>query len=297
MDERRLLICHLRPARRRARQVALVELLCLLEDLGAEALPGGPFAERGGVCWIALPAGALDAAAARCPRLGYTVAVDVLEPTTPASRSPPVRVRWRGTDYAVVRLYEEDAAATREHAVDRRSFVLAGPGGVRTVRGYRGSSAPLSRRGLPVADARLLVNLHGPPHGGSLLDPFAGAGGIVVQAREAGWRVLSVDRDAVLRFGLARFADAHILSDVRALPLASGSVQAIATEPPYEPEADDALLRGLHELVRVLRPGGRLALLCAERQALSLRNLSKAIGLQSLLDAPIDRKGVPVHVL
>ncbi|MGH2600251.1 MAG: TRM11 family SAM-dependent methyltransferase, partial [Dehalococcoidia bacterium] len=292
-----LLICHLRTARRRARTAAIAEALCLLHDLGAHELPGGPLSERGGVFWIGLPAGSLDVAVARLARLGYTSAVDVAEPVV-GDGGRQTLVRWRGQAYRLVRVYEEDAAALREAAVDRRTFVLqTRDGETREIRGYRGDSQTLSRRGLPVYDARLLVNVVFRPELGTLLDPFAGAGGIVVETVASGWRTLSADIDPALRHGLARFGAAHWVGDARVLPLATASIDAIATEPPYDATADESVVAALKEAERVVTPGGRIALLCAEWQAAALRASANELGLAAFLDTAIDRKGLPVVVL
>jgi hypothetical protein len=295
--EESLLICHLRSARRKARAVAVAEALCLLRDLGAAELPGGPLAERGGVFWIDLPAGSLETALPRFTRLGYTSAVDVAEPAV-GDGSREALVRWHGRAYRLVRVYEEDAKALREAAVDRRTFVFQTRDGERReIRGYRGDSQALSRRGLPVYDARLLVNLVFRPERGTLLDPFAGAGGIVVESVAGGWRTLSADVDPALRYGLARFGSEHWIGDARVLPLARASVEAVATEPPYDATAGESVVAALTDMGRVLKPGGRMALLCAGRQAVALRATASALGLALFLDAAIDRKGLPVVVL
>ncbi|HEX5502821.1 MAG TPA: methyltransferase domain-containing protein [Thermomicrobiales bacterium] len=300
-----LLICHLRPARRKARAVAAAEALALLRDLGPTAPPVGPLAERGGVFWVALPAGAVAAALPRLPRLGYTRAVELLEPLDAArpeeggqgGTMPAEPVRWHGRTWRPARVYEEDAAALRERAPDRRVFMLETAGGVRAVRGYRGDGGALSRRGLPVADARLLVNLAAPPTGGLVLDPFAGVGGVVLEALAGGYAVASCDRDPALRHGLARLGARHCVADARALPYRDGAVAAVATEPPYDPAAVLIVVAALAELARVLRPGGRVAILAAAGQAEGLRRAAAALGLAPLLDAAIDRKGLAVVAL
>jgi SAM-dependent methyltransferase len=303
--QRSVLICHLRPARRKARGAAVAEALGLLRDLEPVALAGGPLAEQGGVFWLVLSPAALQPTLARLPRLGYTRAVDLLEPAGEGRSgrgraADPARrlARWRGATYALVRVYEEDAALLRERAPDRRVFLLeTGWGEVRPVAGYRGDGGVLSRRGLPVCDARLLVNLVGPPTGGALLDPFAGVGGIVIEALAAGWPVASTDRDRVLRHGLAGLGARHVVADARRLPFDAGCFDAVATEPPYDAGAGELVVGALREMARVLRGGGRLAVLCAARQAEGLRREGAALGLTPFLDAPIDRKGLAVAAL
>ncbi len=302
-----LLICHLHPARRKARAAATAEALCLLHDLGATAPGGGPLAERGGLFWIALPLDRLEQATARLPRLGYARAVDLLEPAPAFAARQPLRgrgnepadiVRWRGRPFRLARLWTEDAGALRERAPDRRVFALEqADGAVRAIRGYRGDGGPLGRRGLPVCDARLLVNLVSGAPAGPLLDPFAGIGGILLEAVASGRRVVSCDIDPALRHGLAATGVRHCVADAGRLPFATASIAAIATEPPYDRGAERAILAALAEGARVLLPDGRLAILCAAWQAEGLRRAATALGLTPVLDAALDRKGLEVVVL
>jgi len=303
-----LLVLHQRPARRRARAAAVAEALALLHDLGPSAPAGGPLADRGGLFWVELPGRHLDAAAARLPRLGYSSAVDLAEPTpaagarTGAGAGAAGGRRGRGRDRApgwrLVRLHTEDPAGHREQAPDRREFLVeAGDGRVRPVRGYRGDGQPLGRRGLPVCDARLLVNLVAPAGPGLLVDPFAGVGGVALAARAAGWRAVTADRDPALRHGLGQLGAGHLVADARRLPLRPGSVDAVATEPPYDPAVGPLAAEVLAEVARLLRPGGATAWLCAAWQAPGLRAAAAGLGLRAALDTPVDRKGTPVAAL
>ena len=86
---------------------------------------------------------------------------------------------------------------------------------MREIRGYRDDSGPLSRRGLPTYDARMLANVAAAGEGGTLLDPFAGAGGVVIEALAHGCRVVSCDIDPALRYGLASLARSHAVADAR----------------------------------------------------------------------------------
>jgi hypothetical protein len=294
--ERTLLIFHRRTARRKAHDAALLEAETLLADLGVQRETGGPLSDQKGVFWLSLPVAELNAAVERLPRLGYSDAVDGLESLTAKTADS---VKWRGGHYEVARLYEADEDALREQAPDRRRFALqTSTGDVRDVTGYRGDGGQLSKRGLPVIDARLLVNLvYTAEPGTRLLDPFAGVGGILIEAVASGFQVLSGDLDPVLRFGLRNTGAAHCVFDARQLPYADNTLDVIATEPPYDPQALDAVAATLGEMARVLKPDGRITMLCVPSQASTLRQQGDVLGLVSLLDSPIDRKGLPCVIL
>jgi len=297
-----LFIFYLRPARCKARAVATAEALSLLGDLHAVAPIGGPLSEQGGLFWVTLPTESLTSAIACLPRLGYTYAVDLLEPVPEQHdrrRDAQARqVRWHRKLYRLTRVYEEDAQIMRESAPDRRTFLLeTRESEVRPIQGYRGDGDPLSRRGLPVYDARLLVNLVCAREGMLFLDPFAGVGGIAIEALASGCSVVSSDWDPALRHGLSHLGALHHVADARCLPFTAEMFDAIAAEPPYHEEAKSMVIEALHEMHRVLKEGGRLAMLCSASQADDLRREAASLGLRSHLDSPIDRKGLDVVAL
>lgn len=296
-DERSTLVLHLRRGRRRAKTAASAEACALLRDLDPAPASGGPLSEVAGVIWVTVPAANARCAAERVRRLGYTEAVDLVVPASQTTDPAPV-VRWRKQDVALVRVYEESDASLRDDAPDRRSFLLeCGDGEVRRIVGYRGGRGPREHRALAVPDARLLANLVGPVGPGIMLDPFAGAGGIAIEAVRRGWRTVTVDVDRSLRFGLAEIASTHIVADAAALPIASQSIAAIATEPPYDLTSLGEVVASLGELERVLVPSGTIVFLASVHQADPLREAGESYHLSLVLDAAIDRKGSDVVCL
>jgi hypothetical protein len=301
--DERALVLRLRPSRRRARAAAVAEVATLLEDLGGRPLPGGPLSEVPGVAWVAVRSGSPARIASRVARLGYAEAVELVVPAAEVESDPDTawtRARWRGEDVVLVPVHAEPAEALRAEAPDRRSFLLeCGDGVIRRIAGYRGGRGPLEHRALPPEDARLLVNLVARPAsgdgGGTLLDPFAGAGGVVVQADRTGWVTLSADVDPTLRHGLAELTGGrHVVATAAALPLATASVEAVATEPPYHDSATAGVVAAVAEAARVMRAGARLAMLVATAQAPAVREAAARCGLAADLDVAIDRKGTDV---
>lgn len=296
-DDRSTFVVHLRNARRRAKDAASAEVCAVLCEFDPEPARGGPLAEVAGIIWVTVPTTHARQAAARLRRLGYSGAVDLAVPASDTNEDG-VAVRWRKRDYVLVRVYEEPDALLRESAPDRRSFLLeCGDGVVRRIQGYRGGRGAREHRALAVVDARLLVNLVTSPNPRRLLDPFAGAGGIVVEATGRGWPTLTADIDPSLRFGLTELSGMHVVADAAGLPFAEATVNAIATEPPYDPDALDEVVASLSEMARVLAPAGAIAMLASVGQATSLRAASDAAGLELELDAAVDRKGSDVVCL
>ncbi len=300
--EQTVFIFHLWNARRKSRVIAEVEAYYLLRDLEPQILQGGPLSEKKGVFWIALPKNSIGKAKARLDRLGYTQCVEI-PVVVPESELPPnpqksvMRgdlIRWRKKYHKPLRIYEASSEIMWESAPDRREFLLKmSDGQFQSVRGYRGDGKALSRRGLPPYDARMLVNLVRPRDASNIifLDPFAGIGGIILEAITSGFKVISSDIDPFLMYGLANYGSKHIISDARNMPFADESIDAIATEPPYDRIAEEIVHQAIIEMVRILKYGSRLAILCATWQARGIRKISRSLNLETILDASVNRKG------
>lgn len=299
----------MRESRVKAKVPAVMEALSLWRPFRPVAPISGPLAEKRGVFWIALDPQYVTTAISRLQRLGYSLAVDeVLTINNPEdiikeySSDEKEAVRWRGVLYNLVRVYQENREGFRNRAADKRIFLLENDAGeVRPVKGYRGDGSILSRRGLPVEDARLLVNLVSPQETVSkelfFLDPFAGTGGIIIEALEACYTVVSLDTDKRLRHGLKALGARHLLADASHLPFAEWTFTAIATEPPYHRNTGPLMLNAFGEFHRVLKTGGRLSMLVAQWQAEPLLKHSATHHMRLLLASPVNRKGTEVVVL
>jgi len=149
-------------------------------------------------------------------------------------------------------------------AVDRRAYEA------RKV-GKRSFDQPIS---LHPRFARVLVNLSHVPDGGTLLDPFCGTGGVLLEAGLVGAKAFGGDvredmvegcRTALAQWGVTVNLKVGDVADVAA---AVGEVDAIATDPPYG-RATSTRRESLASLYarffdaakRVLRPGGHLAVI------------------------------------
>ncbi|MEM2907577.1 MAG: TIGR01177 family methyltransferase [Candidatus Hadarchaeales archaeon] len=150
--------------------------------------------------------------------------------------------------------------------------------------------------------ARCMVNLARAPRGGTLLDPFAGVGGILIEAGLMGAKPVGIDIDPEMldgaRLNLEGFGIEDyqlILGDARSIPLAEATVDAIATDPPYGRQATTAGLKledlygqALPEMARVLKRKGYACI--TSPATLELEDLAKEAGLR-----PIERHEQRVH--
>jgi 16S rRNA G966 N2-methylase RsmD len=293
-----LLIFRLPNARRKAIRSAVMEATTLLEPLGAKELSNGPFGVQGGLFYIELPRDVLKTAIDLIPRLGYTALVEKVKFADQREQSRISNLsRWKGRYYSLVPIYEADQAMLRDQAPDRREFLLpSAEGELRKVVGYRGDSGKLRRRGLPVIDSRLLVNLAFSGKGKRFLDPFAGAGGVVIEAVKSGYETYSIDVDPFVMYGLHSLA-LHSVADAHQLPFPNGYFESIGSEPPYDEEATEVLCQAIAEMDRVLKAGGSVALMVADHQVEPVLGSAAALSWRLRLHEHIDRKGLPVTAL
>lgn len=94
---------------------------------------------------------------------------------------------------------------------------------------------------------------------GQILDAGMGAGRLVAELDARGWTVTGVDSSArmveLARKRLPKLAERLVEADLAALPFPGGSFDAAVATGALEYVGD--LAKGLGELARVLRPGGR----------------------------------------
>lgn len=118
--------------------------------------------------------------------------------------------------------------------------------------------------------ARALINLTGAKKGSTVLDPFCGTGGIVIEAAFMGMKAMCSDFDEEMIAGTQenmdfyglRLHDMDVL-DVSDIHERFGEVDAVATDPPYGrstctggEDIESIFSRGIRSISETLRPGG-----------------------------------------
>ena len=184
--------------------------------------------------------------------------------------------------------------------------------GERATIGVRLASAPLHRRdyrresrraSLRPPVARAVALLAGLAPGGRLLDPFCGAGTIVIEALIAQPGMTSVGYDAEPASVLSARANARRarvratfeVATASALPVADVAVDRVASNPPWERavRASGPVADAWRELRRVLPPDGRVALVGPDEL---IDASAVALSLESAPRAPIGLLGQRVAI-
>jgi len=289
------LIFRIKKSRLKARDLALQETKSIINNNDVDVVLGGPLSSERGIIAAYLPDSFdIDALAQNFPNLGYIGQVDIMVPTTHETKDT---IKWKGAFYKLETIYEENAEEVRNQAPDKRSFLLPDPNGnLRYVVGYRGDGTETGKRALPVEDCKMMLNLACVKIGQRILDPFAGAGGIVFAAVHAGFDVFSSDVDPKMQYGLTDFGSKHQVADIRKLPFEKDFFDAIVTEAPFDHKVTKTVADGLGEMKRVLKPFGNIVLMVADYQAKEIKNAATCIGLNISTDQPLDRKGTAVHI-
>lgn len=218
--------------------------------------------------WLAAPPECEPELLALMPRLGYAEALTRVDTHVGAGvgvqHRPPEKIeRWlvgeyrRGDDLEVHTLiWRADEKARRARSPHLRQFKMRLDGEVQRTLSRR------QHRRLSCCDAMVMLNLARVDDGALVVDPFAGIGGIVLEARRFGYRCVCGDISAALAPGLREIAGGPAaVWNAAALPLPARCADAVVTEPPYEAEAQEEVIRAMPEIARILRPGGRAVIM------------------------------------
>ena len=138
--------------------------------------------------------------------------------------------------------------------------------------------------------ARALINLTGVKRGGTVLDPFCGTGGIVIEAAEMGMRAMASDFDEEMVIGCQENMDFYglELADFETIDIGDigdrfHDVDAICTDPPYGrstktggEDIDHIYARAGEAIPKSLREGARAGVVLphpVEFDSMTLENI------------------------
>jgi hypothetical protein len=304
LNEYSLIVCKIRNSRLKAKQLAILEMIFAQFDNEIVAIKNGPLGDVKGIISFFCPKKNLASFKERLFGIGYCHQFyeidfenETCENATDLNSINPLV--WKGRKFSIYHFFTQDNAIYEEQSPHRRAFkILGNDSEVKTIFGYRGDGSELGRRSLPVEDARCMVNLSLPHKNKKMLDPFAGAGGIIYSFKfiVPEGKMTSIDIDPVLKPGLEYFSSTHFVINAVNASFAEGSFDSVITEVPFSQNATDDIVQTLIKVNPCLSNNGVFVIMCGKEQTTKIYDTLNGLGNCLLFNHAIDRKGIDVEI-
>ena len=304
IDQYDILICLLRSSRNKAKQLAILEMSIALSAMGGVFIKNGPLGDVKGLISFFVKREVDDKLISLLKNIGYCnkfYKLDFTLKNTDVSDDIKSinKFVWKGLKFNILHFYSQSTEEYKEQSIENRLFALYNSDEtIKYVKGYRGDGTEAGKRGLPVEDIRLMVNIIDPYSIRSLLDPFAGSGGILHGARyiRNSLFLLSIDIDKTLEPGLKIYSDVHYVSDAREVDIIENPVDAIVTEIPFSHNYTDIVIQAFHNLKNYITEKGKILCMCHSDQFLQIKEALQDMNFYLLIDKEVNRKGTPVFI-
>jgi len=299
-----IIACSIRNSRIKAKHLAIMEVLCCTYPLQSIFIANGPLGQNRGIISFFILKEYRDALPNYLKNLGYCDKFYILDydnhQQKSSSKSQDNSIVWKKRSFSIRMFYEQSEEVYKEQSPHNRRFKIIGSDNqVKDVYGYRGDGTERGRRALPVEDARCLVNLALPSMIKKMVDPFAGGGGIVYQAKyiDENIEVYSVDIDRVLEPGLTYYGSRHYVGNSAEINLDGHIFDALITEVPFTLDALDDICNTLVKFDKYLSDCARISIMFSEDQFDVIENAIKGLNWYILISYVIDRKGTDVAIM
>lgn len=284
-----LFILRLQKRKFHDRELAKADLQSLFHDFNPNLPKVGPLQTEKGILWLEIDEKYFDEVIKRSPRLGYFREILILEEHENGN------IKFQNKKYSGKIIYSQNKEELKNRSADKREFLVETTEGLKRVKGFRGDGSESGPKALPVIEAKLLVNLAFVKDSQKFLDPFAGIGGIVLEAIDSGFEVYSSDLSEKVAAGLKEFGSTHFIADAKNLPFEENHFDAIATEFPFAKSTHDEIPFWLAELKRVTKESSPIVIMCTFKQANILKSLVKNKFID--LDFETKRGGKEVRII
>lgn len=300
-----VLVCMLRNSRIKAKRIAILEVLSALYTENAVFIPNSPLGDVKGIFSVFIPKEKLKTAFSKLENIGYCNKFYLLDFSNPSisNESDIVSINelvWKKRRFSVKNLFIQDEQIYINQSAHNRVFYIYGnENEVKEVKGYRGDGSDYGRRALPVEDCRCLVNLAIPSVLYKMVDPFAGAGGIIYIARKISenMRTFSIDIDEKLEPGLKFYSIKHYCADSSAVDLGDEVFNALVTEIPFSKDAVGNVIKAFVNIGKNLSDEARVVIMCGDGEDDILCSELNKNGIHIYFTHKLNRKGTDVSII
>jgi len=304
MENYDIMVCLLRPSRNKAKQLAILEMSVILSAVDGTFIANGPLGDVKGLISFFIKKDKDDELKTLLKTTGYCNKFYKLDfslqgPNFTEEIKSINDYTWKGLKFNVIPFYEQSDEEYKEQCIENRLFAIyKSDKSVKYVKGYRGDGSESGRRGLPLEDARLMVNIANPNSIRSLLDPFAGSGGILYAARciQSSLFLVSIDVDKTLEPGLKMYSDAHYSCDACKVDIVERPIDAIVTEIPFSPNFTSTVIKAFYHLKDVLSENGKILCMSHVDQFPQIKEALQDMNFYILMFREVNRKGTPVVI-
>lgn len=195
-------------------------------------------------------------------------------------------IRIKDKKLRLTEIYRQDDKERLENSPNQRSFLIEKDGTITEAKGFR------RKRAVAPNDAKFIINISELSENETILDPFAGTGGLLIECLSRGIKVFASDIDYILKPGLAKLTDNHfVLADAQNLPFKDNVFDAVITEPPFSNKHRQSVLNSLPEICRVVRQNGKIIFLIAQDMRDSIMDFMAEKGFSIKYDFALKRHG------
>jgi predicted RNA methylase len=195
-------------------------------------------------------------------------------------------IRIRDKKLHLTEIYRQNERERLENSPNQRSFLIEKDGEIKEAKGYR------RRRAVSPNDAKFIVNIAELNGDETIIDPFAGTGGLLIECLSRGNKVFASDIDPVVRPGLAELTGKRCtLADARNLPFKNNLFDTIITEPPFGRKNRQDVMDSLPELCRIIKTDGKIILLIAQDMFEDIKDYMIENGFLMIHDFVLRRHG------
>lgn len=300
-----LILFSLRNSRIKAKRLAILEVYFALSSLNPVFIKNGPLGDVKGVFSFFIEKKKTYNLRNILKKLGYSNKFYLLDFDSDSTENNSDIVSkneliWKGKRFTINNFHLQDESIYEKQSPHKRKFIILDANNQeKELKGYRGDGSEFARRALPVEDARCLVNLSNYSMAKRLLDPFAGAGGIIYQAKYINNKIdiYSVDIDPVIAPGLRFYGSKHYTADSCDICFEKEFFDAVVTEVPFSSKSTNDILKSIKNLHNSINKNGSFVMMCSKEQALFLEEYVSNLGYYQYVSEEINRKGIDVVIM